>query len=116
MTLLSVIAGATRRLKFGTNAVVLPFREPITFARQCATLDHLSDGRFLPAVGVGRGDAPEWAATGKISAGRGRRCDEALEVMTRLWAGEDVDFEGEHYSLAGASINPRPRQQPRQKV
>ena len=68
MTLLSVVAGATRRLKFGTNAVVLPFRDPVTFARQCATLDTLSDGRFLPTVGVGRGDAPEWEATGRSSS------------------------------------------------
>ena len=112
MTLLSVIAGATRRLKFGTNAVVLPFRAPVTFARQCATLDTLSDGRFLPTVGVGRGDAPEWEATGRSSAGRGKKMDEALEVMTRLWTGENVDFEGEHYSLKGATINPRPKQQP----
>ena len=112
MTLLSVIAGATRRLKFGTNAVVLPFRDPVTFARQCATLDTLSDGRFLPTVGVGRGDAPEWEATGRSSAGRGKKMDEALEVMTRLWTGENVDFEGEHYSLKGATINPRPQQQP----
>ncbi|MCR9096692.1 MAG: LLM class flavin-dependent oxidoreductase [bacterium] len=112
MTLLSVIAGATRRLKFGTNAVVLPFRDPVTFARQCATLDILSDGRFLPTVGVGRGDAPEWEATGRSPAGRGKKMDEALEVMTRLWTGENVDFEGEHYSLKGATINPRPKQQP----
>lgn len=112
MTLLSVIAGATRRLKFGTNAVVLPFRDPVTFARQCATLDHLSDGRFLPTVGVGRGDAPEWEATGRSPKGRGARADEALEVMTRLWSGENVDFEGDHFSLKGATINPRPKQQP----
>jgi len=112
LTLLSVIAGATRRLKFGTNAVVLPFRDPITFARQCATLDHLSDGRFLPAVGIGRSDAPEWEATGRSSKGRGARADEALEVITRLWESEAVDFEGEHFSLKGATISPRPRQQP----
>jgi len=112
MTLLSVIAGATRRLKFGTNAVVLPFRDPVTFARQCATLDTLSEGRFFPTVGVGRGDAPEWEATGRDPAGRGKKMDEAIEVMTRLWSGENVDFEGEHHSLKGATISPRPRQQP----
>lgn len=112
MTLLSVVAGATQRLKFGTNAVVLPFRDPITFARQCATLDHLSDGRFLPAVGIGRGDAAEWEATGRSPKGRGARADEALEVMTRLWSNETADFEGKYYSLKGASINPRPKQQP----
>ena len=112
MTLLSVVAGATKRLKFGTNAVVLPFRDPITFARQCATLDFLSDGRFLPTVAIGRGDAPEWEATGRDPKGRGARTDEALEVMTRLWTAENVDFEGEHFSLKGATINPRPKQQP----
>lgn len=112
MALLSVVAGATQRLKFGTNAVVLPFRDPITFARQCATLDFLSDGRFLPAVAIGRGDAPEWEATGRSPKGRGKRADEALAVMTRLWAEESVDFEGEFFSLKGASISPRPKQQP----
>jgi probable F420-dependent oxidoreductase len=112
MTLLAIVAGATRRLKIGTNAVVLPFRDPITFARQCATLDHLSDGRLLPTVGVGRGDAPEWQATGRSPKGRGRRADEALEVMTRLWSSDSADFEGEYYSLANASISPRPKQQP----
>jgi probable F420-dependent oxidoreductase len=112
MTLLAVIAGATRRLKFGTNAVVLPFRDPITFARQCATLDHLSDGRFLPTVAIGRGDAPEWEATGRSPKGRGARADEALEVITRLWQAENVDFEGEYFSLKGATIAPRPKQQP----
>ncbi|MCP4068755.1 MAG: LLM class flavin-dependent oxidoreductase, partial [Phycisphaeraceae bacterium] len=91
MTLLSIVAGATRRLKFGTNAVVLPFRDPITFARQCATLDHLSAGRFFPAVGIGDRDAPEWEATGRSPKGRGRRADEALEVITRLWRAENVD-------------------------
>lgn len=112
ITLLSVIAGATERLKLGTNAVVLPFRDPVTFARECATLDFLSDGRFLPTVAVGRGDAPEWEATGRSPKGRGARVDEALEVMTRLWQGEDVDFEGDHFSLKGATISPRPKQQP----
>jgi probable F420-dependent oxidoreductase len=112
MTLLSVIAGATRRLKFGTNAIVLPFRDPITFARQCATLDFLSDGRFLPTVGIGATNAPEWEATGRSPKGRGKRADEALEVITRLWASEAADFDGEYYSLKGASISPRPKQQP----
>lgn len=112
ITLLSVIAGATRRLKFGTNAIVLPFRDPITFARQCATLDYLSDGRFLPTVAIGREDAPEWEATGRSPKGRGTRADEALEVITRLWQAENVDFEGAHFSLKGATINPRPKQQP----
>jgi probable F420-dependent oxidoreductase len=112
MTLLSIVAGATRRLKFGTNAIVLPFRDPITFARQCATLDHMSEGRFLPAVAIGRAEAPEWEATGRSPKGRGTRADEALEVITRLWKSEGADFEGEFFSLKDATINPRPKQDP----
>lgn len=112
MTLLSMVAGATERLKFGTNAVVLPFRDPITFARQCATLDYLSDGRLLPTVAIGRGDAPEWEATGRSPKGRGARADEALEVITRLWESEAADFDGEFFSLKGATISPRPKQHP----
>lgn len=112
MTLLSIVAGATERLKLGTNAVVLPFRDPITFARQCATLDYLSEGRFLPAVAIGRGDAPEWEATGRSPKGRGARADEALEVITRLWESESVDFDGEFFSLRNATITPRPKQDP----
>jgi probable F420-dependent oxidoreductase len=112
MTLLSIVAGATQRLKIGTNAVVLPFRDPITFARQCATLDYLSDGRLLPAVAIGRGDAPEWEATGRSPKGRGARADEALEVITRLWESEAADFDGKFFSLKNATISPRPKQNP----
>ena len=112
MTLLAIVAGATERLKLGTNAVVLPFRDPITFARQCASLDYLSEGRLLPAVAIGRGDAPEWEATGRNPKGRGARADEALEVITRLWQSESADFDGEFFSLKGATIAPRPKQNP----
>jgi len=112
LTLLAVVAGATRRLKLGTNAIVLPFHDPISFARQCATLDHLSDGRLLPTVAVGREDAPEWAATGRSPKGRGEKVDEALEVMTRLWSSESASFEGKHFQLRDASISPRPKQSP----
>ena len=112
MTLLSIVAGATRRLKFGTNAIVLPFRDPITFARQCATLDYMSEGRFLPAVAIGRAEAPEWAATGRSPKRRGAQADEALEVVTRLWKSERANFDGEFFSLKDATINPRPKQDP----
>jgi len=91
---------------------VLPFRDPITFARQCASLDHLSEGRLLPAVAIGRGNAPEWEATGRSPKGRGARADEALAVITKLWESEAVDFEGQFHSLKGATICPRPKQQP----
>lgn len=112
LSLLAVIAGATNRLKIGTNAVVLGFRDPVTFARQCASLDFLSNGRFLPVIGVGTESLPAWKATGRSPQGRGGRANEALEIITRLWSEESVTFAGEHFQIADASISPQPVQSP----
>ena len=112
LSLLSMVAGATRRLKIGTNAVVLGFRDPVTFARQCASIDHLSEGRLLPVVGVGAEGSEAWHATGRTPRRRGARANEALEVMTRLWSEENVSFKGEFIEVADATISPRPVQQP----
>ncbi len=112
LALLAVVAGATRRLKIGMNAVVIGFRDPFTFARQCASIDHLSEGRLLPVVGVGSGGLDAWKATGRSSAGRGQRANEALEVITRLWSEEKVSFAGESIRVEEATISPRPVQQP----
>jgi probable F420-dependent oxidoreductase len=109
---MAAIAGATERLKFGMNAVVVSLRDPLLLAKQCATIDFLSGGRLLPVFGVGGEQAPEWEATGRSPEGRGSRADEALAIMLRLWSEESVDFEGEHYRYYGASISPRPVQQP----
>lgn len=107
-----VIAGRTRRLKFGMNAVVLPLRDPLILAKECATLDFLSDGRLLPVFGVGSELAPEFRATNAPFEGRGGRADEALQLLMRLWSEENVDFAGQHFVYTGVTISPRPRQQP----
>lgn len=112
MSTMAALAGATQRLKFGMNAVVVSLRDPLLLAKQCATIDYLSNGRLLPVFGVGRDSAPEWDATGRSPRDRGRRADEALEIMQRLWADESVTFEGEHYRYKDAAISPRPVQQP----
>jgi probable F420-dependent oxidoreductase len=110
MTTMAALAGRTRRLKFGMNVVSLAFRDPVLLAKQCATIDVLSEGRLLPAFGIGSPLAPEWQALGLDSATRGRRTDEALEIIRRLWSEESVDFAGAYYHLQGASILPRPVQ------
>lgn len=112
MSTMAALAGATERLKFGMNAVVVSLRDPLLLAKQCATVDYLSGGRLLPVFGVGGDKAPEWEATGRSPKGRGSRADEALEIMQRLWAEEAVSFEGKHYVYKDASIAPRPVQQP----
>lgn len=107
-----VIAGRTQRLKFGMNAIVLPHRDPLVLAKACATLDYLSGGRLLPVFGVGAETAPEFRATGRNPRGRGSRSDEMLQIMTRLWEGERVTFEGKHFTYRDAVISPVPVQQP----
>lgn len=107
-----VIAGRTQRLKFGMNAIVLPHRDPLVLAKTCATLDYLSGGRLLPVFGVGAETAPEFRTTGRSAKGRGTRSDEMLQIMTRLWEGERVTFEGKHFTYRDAVIAPLPVQQP----
>jgi probable F420-dependent oxidoreductase len=107
-----VIAGRTRRLKFGMNAIVLPLRDPLVLAKECATLDFLSGGRLLPVFGVGSELAPEFRTTNTPFQGRGGRADEMLQLLARLWAEEDVSFEGKHFHYSGVTISPRPTQQP----
>src|SRR5512135_2413967 len=97
-----VVAGRTKRLKFGMNAVVLPLRDPLVLAKECATLDFLSNGRLLPAFGVGNDAAPEWSATGREPGGRGARANECLELLARLWTEDHVTYEGRFYSYHDA--------------
>jgi probable F420-dependent oxidoreductase len=110
MTVMAALAGRTRRLRFGMNVVSLALRDPVLLAKQCATIDVLSEGRLLPAFGIGSPLGPEWTALDIDTKTRGRRTDESLEIIARLWREESVDFQGRHYKLAGASISPKPVQ------
>jgi probable F420-dependent oxidoreductase len=110
MSVMAALAGRTRRLKFGVNVLSLAFRDPVLLAKQCATIDVLSEGRLLPAFGIGSPLAPEWRTLNLDTKTRGRKTDEGLEIIRRLWTEDEVDFEGVHYRLSGASISPKPVQ------
>lgn len=112
MTTFGVIAGRTERLKFGMNAVVLPLRDPLILAKECASLDYLSGGRLLPVFGVGGEMNPEFRATNRNPKGRGAQSDEMLDIMAALWTGEPVTYEGKYYQYRDAVISPRPVQDP----
>ncbi len=107
---MAALAGRTERIKFGMNVASVGLRDPLLLAKQCATIDVLSEGRLLPAFGIGAIRAADWAATGTDTAGRGRRTDEGLDLIARLWTEDSVDFEGEFYRYAGARIEPKPVQ------
>ena len=110
MSVMAALAGRTRRLKFGVNVLSLAMRDAVLVARQCATIDFLSEGRLLPAFGIGSPLGPEWKMLNLDSATRGRKTDEALEVIRRLWSEDKVDFVGAHYHLSGATLSPKPVQ------
>ena len=84
----------------------------MVLAKEMATLDVLSGGRFLPGVGLGIADPPEQRAFGVQRTERGRRHDEALELMRRCWTGEVVSHRGEFYSVDDVQVLPRPAQDP----
>ncbi len=109
---MSMVAGYSDTLKFGTSVIALPMRNPVVLAKELATLDYLSNGRLLPAIGIGQEDPADYEASGITKDGRGRRSDEAVEVMRRLWAEDKVTHEGEFYSFHDVSIFPKPIQKP----
>jgi probable F420-dependent oxidoreductase len=110
VTTLAAIAGRTSRLKFGMYVTVLPLRDPLVLAKELATLDFLSDGRLLPAFGVGADTSPEWQALGVNAGNRGRRTNEMLVLMRRLWSEDHVTFEGRYYQYKDVTISPKPKQ------
>ena len=112
LSALATLAGCTEKIKFGMNAIVAPLRDPLVLAKQCATIDYLSNGRLLPMFGVGYPNAAEWSAMGKSADHRGSIANEMFELMTRLWSEESVDFDGRFYQYKDATIAPRPIQQP----
>lgn len=112
MVALSVAAGRTQRLKLGTSVQVLPGRNPVLLAKQWASLDVLSNGRALPAFGLGVVDPVEQQAFGVRREERAGRFDEALPLVRRFWTEDAVDHHGTYFDYDGVGIGVRPVQQP----
>ena len=112
ISVMATLAGCTEKIKFGMNAIVAPLRDPLILAKQCATIDFLSNGRLLPMFGVGYPNAAEWRATGADSGTRGARSTEIFQLLARLWSEDSVTFDGKFFHYRDACINPRPIQQP----
>jgi alkanesulfonate monooxygenase len=111
IALLSALAGVTRTIRLGTMVLVLPLRNPVSFAKEWATLDVLSGGRSILGVGVGWHEE-EFALMGVPHKERGRRMEECLEVVRALWAGDRVTYQGRYVACTDLTIDPKPVQQP----
>jgi probable F420-dependent oxidoreductase len=109
---LGVAAGLTMRIKLGFSVLVVPGRNPMLLAKELATLDRLSDGRLLPAFGLGAPDPGEHQAFGVERGARARIFDEVLPLLRRFWSGERVDHDGAAHRYEGAVVRPLPAQDP----
>ena len=116
LPLLAVAAGATEKIRVVSSIILTPFYHPLTLARFSATLDIASNGRLTLGVGIGGEFPNEFEAAGLKVSQRGRRTDECLEALRLLWSGEQVDFQGRHFQLEDAAINPAPTQKPHPPV
>jgi probable F420-dependent oxidoreductase len=104
------IAGWTERIGLGTSIVLVPLHNPMHLAKEVATLQELSGGRFTLGVGMGW-HSEEFHFMGIPFEGRGRRADEAIRLMRALWNGER-DFKGEFWSFQHATSEPHPSTRP----
>ncbi len=116
LPILAVAAGATEKLRVLSAVIMVPFYHPTTLARSTASLDMACGGRLTLGVGVGGEYPVEFEAAGLNVKQRGRRTNECLEVLRRLWKGEQVTYEGRHFKLDEVSINPPPVQTPHPPV
>ena len=93
------------------NAASLGLRDPVLIAKACATIDILSEGQLLPVFAVGSALSGV-LSNGQATKGRGKRTDEGLQVISRLWTEDRVDFVGDYYQLEKATINPQASSEP----
>jgi probable F420-dependent oxidoreductase len=109
--LFGFLAGITKAIEFTTGVLILPQRQTVLVAKQAAALDVLTSGRLRLGVGIGWNPV-EYEALGMNFHDRGRRSEEQLEIMRRLWTGELVTFEGRWHRIIDAGINPLPIRKP----
>ena len=109
---LSFAAARTTKLKLGMSVLVLPGRNPVLLAKELATLDRLSNGRLLPAFGLGVADPHEQQAFGVERGERAKIFNEALPLLRRFWTEEAVDHDGPFFHYDAVTVRPKPVQQP----
>ncbi|WP_298800859.1 LLM class flavin-dependent oxidoreductase [uncultured Pseudonocardia sp.] len=109
---LAAVAARTERLVLGTGVLLLPLRDAVWTAKQLATVDALAPGRLLVGVGVGGENPAEFEAVGVPVAGRGRRLDEGIAILTALLRGDPVDHPGPLLPTRSPALEPTPAAPP----
>ena len=113
-TLLAAIAARTERIRLGVLVTSNTFRHPAILAKEAVTVDHISRGRLILGLGAGwhEGEHRHFGIELPPPAERVDRLEEAIQVIRALSSGDRVDFDGRHYRLDGATLEPKPLQSP----
>jgi probable F420-dependent oxidoreductase len=104
---LSLLASRTSRIKLGPSVFLLNLRHPLVAAKSFATLDYISRGRMVMAVGTGA-NLTDYAVCGIPTEGRGRRLDEGIIILRKAWTEPNVSFHGKYFNFDNVMIEPRP--------
>ena len=106
-TTFAFIAGVTDKIDLITTVMILPQRQTVLAAKQAAEVALLSNNRFKLGIGVGWNEL-EYVGLNETFNNRGRRQEEQVDVMRKLWSEDSLDYTGEYHRIDKASINPRP--------
>lgn len=112
LMILSAIGARTQRMRLGTNLMILPLHDPKRIAEDAAALSLLTGGRFDLGIGIGY-KAAEFEAFGRELKYRPSLIEEAIEIIRRAWAGDEIAFSGKRFQIGNVRITPQPEQPPR---
>ena len=110
MMSLARLSAMTERVTIGTSILLLPLYAPAIVAKQVADLDRATGGRLVLGVGVGGEHPQEFRACQVPVEERGRRTDEAIALIRRLWTAQEISHDGRYYAMADVKVHPAPTQ------
>ena len=108
---LTYIAAKTNKIILGTSVIDMLFHNPVILSKRFATLDILSEGRIVAGLGIGW-SRDEYRVSNVPFNNRGKRADEFIQVLKKIWVDDIVEFKGEYYSVPPSRIGPKPTQKP----
>jgi probable F420-dependent oxidoreductase len=108
---LSFVAAHTNKIALGSSVVDMLFHNPVILARRFATLDVLSEGRAICGLGIGW-SKDEYQASNVPFKDRGKRADEFVQAIKKIWTEDVVEFKGQFYDIPASKIGPKPIQKP----
>jgi probable F420-dependent oxidoreductase len=108
---LTFVAANTNKISLGTSVIDMLFHNPVVLARRFASLDIFSQGRSIAGFGIGW-SKDEFQVSNVPFSNKGKRADEYVRVLKKIWTEENVEFKGEYYSIPQSKIGPKPLQKP----